>query len=121
MSGRKISWVLVVALAVSSAFLGIKVEAKKGEHLTGTVNINTASQEELVMIPGIGPAKAAAIVEYRKTAKFNSTEDIIKVKGIGEKLYQSISPYITVDGPTTAKVVKDVSVDLDSPTAGEKG
>jgi len=117
---RKVSWFWVIAMVLSSTILSINAGAKKGEHLMGTVNINTASQEELVMIPGIGPAKAAAIVEYRQTAKFNSTEDIVKVKGIGEKLYQSIRPYITVDGPTTAKMAKDASVDLASPAEGEE-
>lgn len=114
---------IVPVLAIIAIIIGlsIKAEAKKGSHLTGTVNINNASAEDLTLIPGIGPSKAAAIVSYRETEKFNSVEDLIKVKGIGEKLLSNIQPYVTVDGPTTAKMVEDESLELDTPTAGEQG
>jgi len=117
---RTICAVSMVAVAfIISSFN--TAEAKKGEQLAGVVNINTATAEELTMLPGIGSAKAAAIVEYRETTKFNTVEDIKKVKGIGEKLFNQISPYITVDGPTTAKMVKGVSIEKDTPTVGGEG
>lgn len=62
----------------------------------GLVNINTASEEELQTITGIGEGKAKSIVEYRNTnGKFNSIEDIKNVEGIGDKLYEQIKIYIT--------------------------
>ena len=59
------------------------------------VNINTATQDELMTIPGIGESKAKAIIEYRKQHSFNTIEDIMNVSGIGNSLYESIKIYIT--------------------------
>lgn len=60
------------------------------------VNINTASLEEIQSLPGIGESKAKAIIEYRNSSgKFQNIEDVLKVSGIGEKLYEEIKAYIT--------------------------
>ena len=60
------------------------------------VNINIAEVEELQKIPGIGEAKAKAIIEYRnRNGKFKSINDIQNVEGIGSKLYESIKIYLT--------------------------
>lgn len=61
------------------------------------ININTASIEELQKLPGIGPAKARAILDYRtNNGSFESIEEIKKVKGIGEKIYEKIKELIDV-------------------------
>ncbi len=61
------------------------------------VNINTAGIKELATLPGIGPAKAKAIVLYRKTnGQFKNTKDLIRVKGIGPKLMKKIEQEINV-------------------------
>ncbi|HTP06278.1 MAG TPA: helix-hairpin-helix domain-containing protein [Nitrospirota bacterium] len=57
------------------------------------VNINTATKEELDALPGIGPTKAQAIIDGRP---YNTTEDIMKVKGIKQKTYDKIKDMITV-------------------------
>lgn len=60
------------------------------------VNLNRASSGELQALPGIGPAMAARIIAFRETvARFDSTEDLQKVKGIGPKTYEKLAPYIT--------------------------
>ena len=65
----------------------------------GRININTASAELLKELPGIGDALAARIVEYREAhGPFAATEDIMAVKGIGEKTYGNIEEMITVEG-----------------------
>ncbi len=60
------------------------------------ININTASPEQLMMLHGIGAAKASAVVAYRKTTTFYQIEDIMKVKGIGQALFDSFKDDITV-------------------------
>ena len=63
---------------------------------TVMVNINTASEEELKSLPGIGDVTARAIVDYRKDTPFDSTEDIKNVTGIGDAKYNRIKDYICV-------------------------
>ncbi|MCX7653570.1 MAG: helix-hairpin-helix domain-containing protein [Fervidobacterium sp.] len=60
------------------------------------IDINTASAEELQTLPGIGPSKARAILEYRSKSPFLKTEDITNVPGIGPKTYEKIKDRITV-------------------------
>ncbi len=62
----------------------------------GKVNINTASKEELQSLPGIGPALAEKIIEYRQNRKFSNIDDIKNVAGIGEKRFESIKDFIIV-------------------------
>jgi len=69
---------------------------------TGVVNINTASADQLSMLPRIGPAIAQRIVDHRdENGKFSDPEDLMLVRGIGEKTFDLIAPWITVDGDTT--------------------
>jgi competence protein ComEA len=69
-----------------------------------TVNVNTATKDELVGLPGIGPAKAQAIVDYRNQhGPFRSVDDLRKVKGIGEKLFLQIRNDVVVTGGAAAK------------------
>jgi competence protein ComEA len=64
---------------------------------TGKVNINTATAEELDTLPGIGPAIAQRIIEYRLTnGPFQSIEEIKNVSGIGDKLFEKLKDLITV-------------------------
>lgn len=68
------------------------------------VNINTASASELEALPGIGPAKAKAIVEYRQqNGGFKSAEDLKKVKGIGEGIFSKLKAEVTLGAPAAAK------------------
>ncbi len=60
------------------------------------VSINTASQEILMTLNGIGPKVAQKIIEHRENKPFQSIEDIMEVKGIGEKLFQKIKDDIAL-------------------------
>ncbi len=63
---------------------------------SGPINLNTATREQLDILPGIGPALADRIIEYRqKNGPFQRPEDIKKVSGIGDKVYESIKDRIT--------------------------
>lgn len=61
------------------------------------INLNTATAAELDALPGIGPAYAERIIEYRNThGPFAKPEDIMNVKGIGPATFEKIKAYITV-------------------------
>ena len=61
----------------------------------GKVNINTATVEELKTLKGVGEKKAEAIIEYRKkNGSFKTKEDLMKVRGIGKKLFESFEERI---------------------------
>ena len=62
------------------------------------VNINTADKETLSSLPGIGPVIAERIIEYReKNESFKTKEDIMNIKGIGDKTFQKIKDFIVVE------------------------
>ncbi|MBU4484165.1 helix-hairpin-helix domain-containing protein [bacterium] len=80
--------------------------AKSETTLTGVVNINAATVEQLSMLPGVGKSKAEAIIEYRTSNPFKKVEELMNIRGIGSKLLESIAPYAAVSGQTTAKFEK---------------
>ena len=62
------------------------------------INVNSASQAELELLPGIGPAKAKLILEYRsKRGPFKRIEDLDAVKGIGPKTLERLRPLVTIE------------------------
>ena len=64
--------------------------------LFAKIDINKANIEQLHSLKGIGHSKAAAIIEYRKQHPFTKIEDIMKVKGIGKKLFEKIKEEIEI-------------------------
>ncbi len=84
---------LVVGILLSS---GAAVAATKPAP-SGKVNINTASVEQLATLPGIGAKLAARIVEYRqKSGTFKTTQELMNVKGVGQKNFAKIEGYLSV-------------------------
>lgn len=61
------------------------------------VNINSADENTLMTLPNIGEKRAKAIIEYREKTPFKKIEDIKNVSGIGDKFYESLKDYITVN------------------------
>jgi competence protein ComEA len=86
----------------------------------GVVNLNTATKDELIALPGIGPAKAQAILDYRAAhGPFTVVEQLKDVKGIGAKRFEKLKPELTVGSP----VAKGGAVPAKADTAarGVKG
>ena len=66
------------------------------------LNLNSASAAQLEALPGIGKSTAERIVEYRtKNGGFKKSEDLMNVRGIGEKSFLKLKPLITVAAPRT--------------------
>ena len=64
----------------------------------GRININTATEQQLMLLPGVGETTAKKIIEYRtENNGFNTVEDIMNVSGIGEKKFAQMKPYIKVE------------------------
>ena len=69
----------------------------------GVVNVNVATAQQLELLPGVGPARAKAIVEYRKAeGPFERLEGLLKVSGIGPRALERLRPFVVLEGKTTA-------------------
>jgi competence ComEA-like helix-hairpin-helix protein len=73
--------------------------AAKAAHV---VNINTADASQLALLPRVGPALSQRILDFRKeNGEFEAPEELILVRGIGEKTFELLEPYVVVKGETT--------------------
>ena len=79
--------------------------AESSKKLEGKVNVNTASAEQLELLPGIGPSTAAKLVDYRNKQKFGDVTHVMRVKGVGRKTFTQIKDYLAIEGETTLKIV----------------
>jgi competence protein ComEA len=99
---------VMVILAVVAVAPALAQEAQpatpKKPTLEGKLNINTATVEQIDMLPGMSKKKAEAVVEYRTAnGNFKTLEDLMKVKGIKQKTIDRIKDYIIFEGQTTLK------------------
>jgi competence protein ComEA len=95
------AWTRAVAVGLLCGLVLGPVGRTWASDASGRIDINSASAAELAKLPGIGPSKAQAIVEFREKEPFAKSEDLRKVKGIGDKLYESIKDQVTVgDAPS---------------------
>ncbi|MBK9035883.1 MAG: helix-hairpin-helix domain-containing protein [Myxococcales bacterium] len=122
-SSRRSWWSVVVAAAVAVAALGwlepraaraappsiAAATADVGDDdppahkaTSGRLNLNTATAEQLEMLPGVGPAKAERIVAFRgKHGPFKRVADLRRVKGFGRKTLKKLERFLDIKGPTT--------------------
>jgi competence protein ComEA len=92
---------LALGLAAALLIMSLSGAQAQTNPPKGKVNINTATQADLESLPRIGPKVAQRIIDYRsQNGNFKKVEDLMKVKGIGEKIFAQIKDMITV-GPDT--------------------
>lgn len=95
---RKSQTVLILAFLV----LTVSVSAFAADAPSGVVNINTADAAQLSNLPRVGAKLAQRILDYRKEhGAFQKTTDLMQVKGVGDRMFERLTPYIAVDGKTT--------------------
>jgi competence protein ComEA len=88
---------LAIAVAAPAAQKAPAAKSATTATAAAPVNLNTATQAQLESLPGIGPSAAQRILEYRqKNGSFKKIEDLMNVKGIGEKSFLKLKPLITV-------------------------
>jgi competence ComEA-like helix-hairpin-helix protein len=90
---------ILAVLSLAAAVIARGVEtADSGKK----ININQASAAQISNLPRVGTKVAERIVEYRKShGQFGTAEELMEVKGVGEKLFKELKPYIALSGPTT--------------------
>jgi len=91
-----------IRIVPSAARLAVSARDSSSDDNAPYVNVNTASVQELTLLPEIGPVKANAIVEYRTAwGPFPEVEALLRVRGIGPKTLERVRPFVTVSRERT--------------------
>ncbi len=99
---KSLQFVLVALVVLTVAGSAIAADMAASPAPTGVVNLNTADATQLSLLPRVGAKAAQRIVDYRREhGLFKKTSDLMQVKGFGDKKYQHLASYLTVDGKTT--------------------
>ena len=97
---RIITSALLVVLCATVAFAQARAKSSapaSAVSAAAPVNLNTATVTQLDALPGVGKATAERIIEYRqKNGGFKKIEELMNVKGVGEKSFLKLKPYVTV-------------------------
>lgn len=96
-----------LAIILTLGFFSSQAMCSQSKDLAGQVNINTATTEELQLLPRIGPKIAGRIIDYRTTnGPFKKIDDLKNVKGIGEKTFSRLASNIKVSGKTDLRLAQ---------------
>lgn len=90
---KKVS-ILLACMFICSLFLAASTTYAAD---AAKININTATMEQLQELPGVGPVTAQRIIDYRKKSPFAAPEELMEVKGIGQKTFDKLKHLITIE------------------------
>lgn len=93
-------------MAVGAALLSLFAASAAAEPPREPLDLNVATVEQLDTLPGVGRKRAEAIVERRTKRPFRRTLELMRIKGIGRRLFMRIKPYVRV-GPPPAPPEQD--------------
>jgi competence protein ComEA len=96
----------VIPMMMLALVAAVTVTAADGEATPqGVVNVNTATAEQLQLLPRVGPALSQRILDFRDdNGPFASADELIAVRGIGERSLEQLRPYVSIDGKTTLDI-----------------
>jgi len=94
---------VILIVTISSAVMAADAQpASSAATPSGVINLNTADAAQLAMLPRVGAKAAQRILDYRKEhGNFKKTSDLMQVKGFGEKSFEKLAAYVTVEGKST--------------------
>ena len=102
---RRLSWSVIVALALCAGPVWVEAAqdaaVSAGQPASGElIDLNQASAAQLESLPGVGEVTAARIIEYRQeNGGFKKIEELMNVRGIGERSFLRLRPLVTVGTP----------------------
>lgn len=103
MARRGCGALLALLLLGAPAALGAGRRGASEAALTGVVNLNQATAEQLDLLPGVGPKVAGAILARRTRQPFRSVEELVRVRGLGRKRVARLRPFLTLSGESTLR------------------
>ena len=104
MSRAFVALLMAVCLWAATVTLSAQNGTAKPAAPVAVVNLNTATASQIATMPGVGEKAAARIIEYRdKNGGFKKPEELMNVKGIGEKSFLKLKALVTVTDPKAAK------------------
>ena len=99
---KSLQFVLVALVVLGVAGSAIAADKAASPAPAGVVNLNTADATQISLLPRVGAKAAQRIVDYRREhGLFKKTSDLMQVKGFGEKSFERLAAWLTVDGKTT--------------------
>ena len=106
---KQVSFAVAMVLGLAVGLGADEAQAAKRaskKELSGVINLNQASAQQLDLLPGVGDKAAKRIVEHRAKTPFARPEELVRVKGFGKKKYEKLKAYLRVSGATTLQEVK---------------
>jgi competence protein ComEA len=92
----------ILIIALTNTVMAADAQPMAAPTASGVVNINTADVAQLALLPRVGTKAAQRIADYRRDhGNFKKASDLMQVKGFGEKSFERLASYVTVDGKTT--------------------
>src|SRR4030095_5121097 len=103
----KLKPLIISCLVITGCVFASHAQAAASKaKVSGQLNLNTATMQQIDQLPSVSPKKAQAIVHYRKEKPFKSVDELDNVKGFSPKSIEKLKPYLTIDGPNTLLVEK---------------